>query len=136
MTSSVPFSTSLYQHVCAMYSHNSKTKFQATVSFTPVQTESKQHWLAIAAILSPEILPTWLCHMYNSWTNTSAVSCTCSCVFYNGYLFMKYILARGYLCVTAVIFFLMRTQYFRLCTCGLSSCFFHGTSTCHFRCNS
>ena len=61
-----------------------------------------------------------------------SVSCTCSCVFYNGFLFMQYILALEDIHSHCNNFLLRCMRLLLCCTCGLTTVgFFHGASCLH-----
>ena len=62
-----------------------------------------------------ELMSAWKAEEGASKKRKLVVSCTCSCVFYNGFLFMKYILAQGYSYCIAKFFFLMHFSNFSTC---------------------
>ena len=75
-----------------------------------------------------------MCLEFFHWT-CLIVSCTCSCVFYNGFLFMKYILAQGYLFVITCNFLSICRHLLRHCTCVCQNFTLLWHFTFPFRCN-
>ena len=89
----------IYMGVAVTYSHT-------LCRFVRVRTEGRppgQRFVEPCRLQTKKICSGWTFHAIGSTGNVTllfayesrnVVSCTCSCVFYNGFLFMKYILAQ------------------------------------------